>query len=402
MRADTPALPAGRRALDRDRRLRSGARVERASDPRRSAATRAGPWCAPPARPRRPGGRSGPHRRRRSLPRAPRAASGTRPPRRSTPVVAGKRGRRRSGRLRRAWTGRSGCRFHDVGDAGVGSPPPRVPPPRSRSRRPRRRASRARFASPIVDVSFENLDALRRPRRRRRGRGRPLRRSACTDERGAAAAARARPVTAPAWRAIVLAEVPAARVGLFRIPAVAGAARPYLAPTDLARRSPPPSSAGRRTSCSIAMSDGAWGTPRHLRDVLREAARTGRGGRGAVDLLLGRRSVAQPCPRAATAPRWAPTISPASPGCEAVAACDRARPLVPRLSRIRRGAPARPTTASARRSRWRRRASRAAAASRIAADDSSQATALAAAAAARVLAREPRAVARWSCARCWR
>ena len=30
----------------------------------------------------------------------------------------------------------------------------------------------------------------------------------------------------------------------------------------------------------IAMSDGAWGIPGYLRDVLREAARLGRGGRG--------------------------------------------------------------------------------------------------------------------------
>ena len=44
------------------------------------------------------------------------------------------------------------------------------------------------------------------------------------------------------------------------------------------------------------MSDGAWGTPRYLRDVLREAARCGRRRAGHVDLLLGRRSVAQPRP----------------------------------------------------------------------------------------------------------
>ena len=61
-------------------------------------------------------------------------------------------------------------------------------------------------------------------------------------------------------------------------------------------RSRPRSGDWRADVVLVAMSDGAWGTPPYLRDVLREAARCGRGGRGARDLLLGRRSVAQPCP----------------------------------------------------------------------------------------------------------
>jgi hypothetical protein len=80
---------------------------------------------------------------------------------------------------------------------------------------------------------------------------------------------------------VVLAECPGARVGLFQIPEVAAAARPYLAPADLAAAIAAAVGAWSADVVLIAMSDGAWGTPRYLRDVLREAARCGRRGRGA-------------------------------------------------------------------------------------------------------------------------
>ena len=79
---------------------------------------------------------------------------------------------------------------------------------------------------------------------------------------------------------VVQAVCPAAHVGLFRIAGVAGAARPYLAAVDLAAAVATAVGSWRADVVLIAMSDGAWGTPRYLRDVLREAARHGRGGRG--------------------------------------------------------------------------------------------------------------------------
>ena len=95
----------------------------------------------------------------------------------------------------------------------------------------------------------------------------------------------ARPASAPGhgtvMAGIVLAECPGARVGLFQIPGVTGAARPYLAPADLAAAVAAAVGAWQADVVLIAMSDGAWGTPRYLRDVLREAARCGRRGRGA-------------------------------------------------------------------------------------------------------------------------
>ena len=54
----------------------------------------------------------------------------------------------------------------------------------------------------------------------------------------------------------------------------------YTGPTEIAVAVAEAIEAWRADVVLIAMSDGAWGTPRHLRDVLREATRTGRDGRG--------------------------------------------------------------------------------------------------------------------------
>ena len=56
----------------------------------------------------------------------------------------------------------------------------------------------------------------------------------------------------------LLAEVPGARVGLFRIPAVAGAARPYLAATDSSIAIAAAVEDWRADVVLVAMSDGAW------------------------------------------------------------------------------------------------------------------------------------------------
>ncbi len=67
-----------------------------------------------------------------------------------------------------------------------------------------------------------------------------------------------------------------------RSPRIAGAVPAYIAPTEIAVAVAAAVESWRADVVLIAMSDGAWGTPRHLRDVLREAARAGRGGRGAA------------------------------------------------------------------------------------------------------------------------
>ena len=186
----------------------------------------------------------------------------------ATRLIAGKRGRRGSG----DYVGVDG----DVQTDGFEDrPPPRTCPP-VRTRFRRRRSARTHIRVAVVDVSFDKLAALPSAVEG------PIR-VGLPGEDGDAGSAR------PAFGAghgtamagVVLAECPGACVGLFQIPGVAGAARPYLAPADLAAAVAAAVGAWQADVVLIAMSDGAWGTPRYLREVLREAARCGRRGRGA-------------------------------------------------------------------------------------------------------------------------
>jgi len=184
-----------------------------------------------------------------------------------TPLIAGKRGRRGSG----DYPGVDGevqtAGFDDAGAPAAPLRPYPLPPLVVD-------ADAVRVA--VVDVSFEKLAALPAffdgPIRVGLPGGEPVLESV-------------RPALAPghgtAMAGVVLAECPGARVGLFQITGAADAARPYLAPADLAAAVAAAVGAWHADVVLIAMSDGAWGTPRYLRDVLREAARGGRGGRGA-------------------------------------------------------------------------------------------------------------------------
>ena len=143
----------------------------------------------------------------------------------------------------------------------------------------------------VIDVAFDELAALPAP-----AEG-PIRVGLPGDDATSRADAPAiGPGHGTAMAGVVLAVCPGAHVGLFQIAGVGGAARPYLAPVDLAAAVAAAVGGWQADVVLIAMSDGAWGTPRYLRDVLREAARRGRRRAGHVDLLLGRRSVAQPRP----------------------------------------------------------------------------------------------------------
>jgi hypothetical protein len=249
----------------------------------------------------------------------------------------------------------------------------------------------------VVDVSFDNLGALA-------DLGSP---DAVVDgpflvglPGGGADPAAAWPAASPLSAApghgtvmagIVLAEVPGVRVGLFRIPGVAGAARPYLAPTDLAGAIAAAVEGWEADVVLVAMSDGAWGTPRHLGDVLRAAGRAGRDGRGAAILC----SVGDPSRNHVrlhdSAALGADDLA-SQPWVQAVAACDgqgRWYRVYPNYDGSDSGGdgvaynrlgPAVALCAPGEPRRF---------GDRIAADDSSQATALAAAAAARALAQNP-------------
>ena len=178
-----------------------------------------------------------------------------------------------------------------------------------------------------------------------------------------------------------------------------GAARSYLAPADLAAAVAVAVEDWRADVVLIAMSDGAWGTPSYLGDVLREAARCGRGGRGAAIFC----SVGDPSRNHVrqddSAVLGADDLA-SQPWVQAIAACDDSRALVSHLRGVRRRAPAQPTIAWVLASRWRHRANRAAGA------HTSPPT---------TPARRPRwrrpppracwpptAICRpWSCARCW-
>jgi hypothetical protein len=292
-----------------------------------------------------------------------------------TPVVAAKRGRKGGG----DYTGVDGHIQLDtfpLGDDPAVEPPRPHPSPSWPARRRRREPIRVA----VVDVSFDDLGALPAPAEGPIAVGLPG-----DDHQGA-------PTMGPGhgtqMAGVVQAVCPQAHVGLFRIAGVAGAARPYLVGVDLAAAVATAVGAWRADVVLIAMSDGAWGTPRYLRDVLREAARHGRGGRGTPIFC----SVGDPSRNHArqedSAALGADDLA-SQPWVHAIAACDanggwyRVYPGYDCAGAARawgatynRFGPAVALAALGEPRRW---------SERIASDDSSQATAFAAGAAARVL-----------------
>ena len=242
----------------------------------------------------------------------------------------------------------------------------------------------------VIDVGFENLSILDAF-----GAGRvegpfSLSRLVVASD---APATTTPPTRAPghgtAMAGIVLHQVPRAQLGLFQIPALAGAVPAYLGPTEIAVAVAAAVESWRADVVLIAMSDGVWGTPRHLRDVLREAARAGRAGRGAAIIC----SVGDPAKnhsRAEDSAALGADDLASQPWVIAAAACDSAgRWLRARFDYQRSGSPGTiynrlgPSVALS-----------ASGESQVfggvlAADDSSQAAALVAAGAAAVLQRAP-------------
>jgi len=236
----------------------------------------------------------------------------------------------------------------------------------------------------VIDTSFDNREALGRPAHGALEGpyvvGLPV-------EAPAKPPLSAAPGHGTAMAGIVLHESPRARVGLFRVPGLLGAVPAYIGPTSLAIAVAAAVEDWKADVVLIAMSDGAWGTPRHLGDVLRAAARAGRGGRGAAIFC----SVGDPSRNHSrdgdSAALGADDLA-SQPWVQAVAATDARgrwyrsyvdyRPdgsavynrLGPAVALSAHGEPR-------------------CFGPRIAADDSSQATALAAAASARVLAANP-------------
>jgi hypothetical protein len=259
---------------------------------------------------------------------------------------------------------------------------PRPAPPPSP---PTRQAPEIRVA--VIDVSFDNLALL--------GASNQARLDGPFIARlGPEPPPPPRPLSASAGHGaamagIILHEVAGARVGLFQIPGAAGAVPAYAAATYLAIAVAQSVECWRADVVVIAMSDGAWGTPRHLREVLREAARGGRGGRGTSIFC----SVGDPSKNHSHADDSAALGADdlaSQPWVLAVAACDqRGRWQRAEFEYRDAGAPGAtynrlgPSVALAASGEARRYGDR------IAADDSSQASALAAAAAARVLAAAP-------------
>src|SRR5436190_15139123 len=313
---------------------------------------------------------------------APPGSEGDAPILSAAPVVAAKRGGRGSGNY-------PGVDGEVQTSAFAPGPPATAPPPPPVRPHPLPRFEIAGDAVrvAVIDVSFDDLAALPA-----RADG-PFRVGLPGDDD----AARARvfgPGHGTQMAGVVMAECPGAHVGLFQITGAAGAARPYLATADLAAAVAAAVEGWRADVVLVAMSEGAWGTPPYLRDVLREAARVGRGGRGAPIFC----SVGDPSRNHArqddSAALGADDLA-SQPWVQAIAACDRAGHWYrvypgydcPGPSRDGRGhtpgatynrlGPAVALAALGEPKRW---------SSLIAADDSSQATALAAAAAARVLA----------------
>jgi hypothetical protein len=314
------------------------------------------------------------------------------------PVVASKRGRRGSG----SEVGLNGqvCERLFFFEENVVEAPPLPRAGSLASWTAAAAAASTSWAQPVsvavVDVSFDNVEALDELVARSPGAvvqgpwtvGLP---TSDSDGDGDGAGPR-RPLSgAPghgtAMAGIVLHEVPGARVGLFEIPALAGAVPPYLGPTSLAAAIATAVEAWRADVVLVAMSDGAWGTPEPLRDVLREAARTGRGGRGAAIFC----SVGDPSrnhARDADSAALGADDLASQPWVQAVAACDRdgswyrTRLAYRPASSVvyNRFGPAVALSALGEPRRF---------GGAVASDDSSQATALAAAAAARALAANP-------------
>ncbi len=256
---------------------------------------------------------------------------------------------------------------------------------------PRRSAAiRASVRVAVIDVGFENLDVLdafgagrvEGPfSLSRLVAGRPTRRRAAGDARAGTRHGDGGHRSSSKCRARA-----SGCSGSRRSPAPSP---PTSAPTEIAVAVAAAVESWRADVVLIAMSDGAWGTPRHLRDVLREAARTGRGGRGAAIVC----SVGDPAKnhsRAEDSAAIGADDLASQPWVIAAAACDGAgRWLRARFDYQRTGSPG--TTYN------RFGPSVALAASGesqvfggvLAADDSSQAAALVAAGAAAVLQHAP-------------
>jgi hypothetical protein len=305
-----------------------------------------------------------------------------------TPVIAAKRGRRGGS----AYVGVDGQiqidridQTDEQGDEMNGRQPagdPAAPPPRPHP--PLRSAAidpdSIRVA--VVDVTFDEIAALPAPI------DGPMRVGLPSDRDDRDGPRPMGPGHGTQMAGVVLAECPGARVGLFQIAGVAGAARPYLAAADLAAAVGAAVGAWQADVVLVAMSDGAWGTPRYLRDILREAARCGRGGRGTPIFC----SVGDPSRNHTrqddSAALGADDLA-SQPWVQAIAACD-ARGRWYRVypgyecpgaaqaagATYNRFGPAVALAALGEPRRW---------SARIASDDSSQASAVAAAAAATVL-----------------
>jgi hypothetical protein len=184
-----------------------------------------------------------------------------------TPVVAAKRGRRGGA----DYTGVDGHIQLDT--FSLGDDPAMQPArPQPSPLWPLAGRGRHRIRVAVVDVSFDELAALPAP-----AEG-PFRIGLPGDD--GSEARTMGPGHGTQMAGVVQAVCPAAHVGLFQFAGVAGAARPYLAAVDLAAAVAAAVGGWRADVVLIAMSDGAWGMPRYLRDVLREAARHGRRGRG--------------------------------------------------------------------------------------------------------------------------
>jgi hypothetical protein len=185
-----------------------------------------------------------------------------------TPVVAAKRGRRGGG----DYTGVDGHIQLDAFPLGDDDPSALPARPHRFPGWPRAARGRGRIRVAVVDVSFDEIAALPAPAEGPFPVGLP--------GDGGGEARTMGPGHGTQMAGVVQAVCPAAHVGLFHVAGVAGAARPYLAGVDLAAAVATAVDGWRADVVLIAMSDGAWGTPRYLRDVLREAARHGRRGKG--------------------------------------------------------------------------------------------------------------------------
>ena len=206
----------------------------------------------------------------------------------------------------------------------------------------------------IIDVVVrQHRGAGRHGRRWAVARGPARRRSRCHG------VDRWRPAHGTMMAGVVLAGRRMRASACFRSPASRAPRARISRPADLAAAVATAVEGWRADVVLIAMSDGAWGTPGYLGDVLREAARLRARRPRRRDVLLGRRPVAQPRPpgrqrRPGRRRSGQPALGPGDRRLR------RSRPLVPRTVRAGYaggGRAARPTTASVRPSRWRRRAS---------------------------------------------